>query len=1149
MSTAPNQELEAYNKLREEETDRFALGTLPNNPNVTYGDVISREEQTLGAIIASKDKLRPAFDKLYPGQYAEVEKKFAEIANQRINPYNVAPYDYDIVQSHPEYVQRLNVYNSEEGKLTRELNPVFNPLDQREVDFRSKPITPYGTDTAANLAKYGINPMDPISFEGSEEFLDATGYLPRGATKKDLKFLADKFGLKGEFKYVVPTDPSAGIAYKAEGEDEYKIMNSPFITAQDFENYGRQEGPSIAGDMLLTVIGTGKIDKVYKGTKFLPQLIIDKVNPGIIRRIGQTFNMSWLSATGATGGDLIRLLEGKGKGYHDRDMMDMMKESGLIGSLSFLGTFAITSFIKGIPALYYRATGKNVPPDFMRQMDELNELAAREEAGLPTGTGGREGGFLYGDPVASKEIQEAIDYLANLTKEDIGQWRPTLASATGDITANTFEAIFLKHASDPKLIKFYQQLKGENQEVINRFLDVLNRKFAPELPYSEVTSASLSQGLRGAAQTNIDKIDAQAAEALKRMSDNWNIVSKDSSAAGVLIRDMDNTEISGGLLTRGQPRLLEIKKEYLKPFSDAWESALSNPQYKDLITGAGFTRGPTRAWAKGRKTEINGMLKFSDTDDAVSELFKGNSKNVLNRLRGIGPDGKLIPADKVKFTLQELNATRVTLNELASNNNNPVLKKLVRDLERGLEKQMLRLIDEGASISSGIPLSQTKRLARWKKENDYGLDLPTAWRKQADAITGSNDQLFLNILADRPEQIIPTILSTNTKGATINTPVSSFVKMLKSTGSDELFTTQQAMAGYIKRNILDQPGRTSLEIAKDYRKFMRDNEGTLKALYNVDLDRNVWSTFSYSPKAFEKNILSPFREMEATKALIASRFGLSDVANPSSQDLVFGILAASRTAKQSGFLLDNIQVLKDMVKDQPELQEQIKTLTVRWMTQNIQDAVPGKPGVTMINPEKLKNLITDGFGVEDVVGPKLTFENYIIPLLGKEGKEYFSLFKQFSNLVEKEAGGAVYDAPVLRALEEAAGSSVEYVKKAVIGPISTFGRKVTAFEKRLGERTRAFMGEVYAHPKVFKETLKFLEGRKKKDAFIRFLISSNLTSAQDLGNEMRLYDEETKSFDEKPTKRDVKDLTKSSVSLIPDRVSEIANDIYQGAFQ
>tara|TARA_R110000751_G_scaffold30832_2_gene78562 strand:+ start:613 stop:831 length:219 start_codon:yes stop_codon:yes gene_type:complete len=71
MSTAPNQELEAYNKLREKETDRFALGPLPSNPNVTYGDVISREEQTLGAIIASEnrnDELYSSFDKLYPGQ-------------------------------------------------------------------------------------------------------------------------------------------------------------------------------------------------------------------------------------------------------------------------------------------------------------------------------------------------------------------------------------------------------------------------------------------------------------------------------------------------------------------------------------------------------------------------------------------------------------------------------------------------------------------------------------------------------------------------------------------------------------------------------------------------------------------------------------------------------------------------------------------------------------------------------------------------------------------------------------------------------------------------------------------------------------------------------------------------------------------------
>ena len=1149
ITTPTQEEITSYNALRTQAADSLATEKLKKTKagetlwttGFTYRDLLSPAELRQVAILYNPT-LKEKYAEMYgTEQLPKLTANVQKILDQRVKPYNNPPSTWSLADTYPEYVQDMEVYDSPDATAKREAyhsgqqSYISTDGTLKQIEWNpliydpsmTKPTGPPGQENAERIAQLGLNPANIIEFEGSQELLDAMAFLPRHATQKDLKYLMNTLGLEGNIEYIAPSNPGLGMKYKPKGAEEYQILDSPFIYGQDVKEFFRQEGPAIAGDILLTIAGTKKLEKTYKGIKFLPQLL-NKVDPGIMKRVAQVSGMSFLSATGATGGDMLRLMEGVRRGYHDRDLMDILKESGMIGSLAFLGTFAISSAIKGIPAIWNRITGQETPPSFFQQMDDLLETASREAAGEGAGIGGKKGTILYGEQGSVAEIEEAIKYLSELTGEEIGKWRPTLASATGNIDAATLEALFLKYADDPRLINLYSQIKQGNQEVIRRFLNALNEQFAKELPTSPVTSAGLGETLRVAAQQEIDVLDVAAQDAIENMQKNWKIMSTSPDEAGAILRDVPDPNIGAGIFSRETPILKEIQKNYKKPFDDAWTDALKNSKYADLITGAGHTRGPAGQWVHARRLDTNALFKRAGTEEAIDELFKGTNKDVLRRLRGIGADGKMIGAKDVRFNLQELNQARVALNELASSSNNKATFRLARDLERGVEKQMNKLLEEGAAAESGISIRATKQLKQWMEETGYGYDLKSAWKAQTQAIEDVNTQIFKTILAGTPEGVIPSILKTNTKGAGKNTKLASFIKVLEQEGSDELLNVQQAMAGYIERNILKQADKTPSQIAKEYRQFMKDYKGTIKEIYG-----DGFKTFDYSPKSFNKNIIRKLDEIENTKQIIAARFGLANVANPTSTDIVYSILNASKAAKQSGQLLQDQKYLLDLIKDQPELLEQVATITKRWLTEEILTPVQGRAGLFDFDPFALNNLMTKGFGPEDVTGPMLTFDNWILPLLGKEGDEYLKLLKTWNNLAQREVGVEVAEEAIQRSYLKGTESSVEYFKKAVVPPLTQFGRRWTAYEKLMKEKTRAFIGDMLLHPKLFKETLAALQRKKGMDAFIRFLTSWGSVATLDMAEELSLYNE----IDKQQPKRKKKPL--DIARDIPSRISEL----------
>ena len=1131
------EQLDEFLSLRSQAANSLANKTLKDNPNVTYGSLLSPKELELATHVFSPDiKSRAAliYDK---EQLAKIEN--AIDWENRVAPYNRPPIEYDMYERHPQYMAQLDSYNADQDKRDAyneklrkwsEDNPGAYtrppmPDDPNLQNLGAAPGEPWGLEKAKKIASLGFDPANELQFD---TFLNGAGFrsklafAPRNMTIEDFKYLAEQHGLPdGEFRYINPSEPSLGLAYRPEGADEYQLLNTPFVTKEDTFNFIVQEFPALAGDIALTVWGskkftksTGLDDKLYK-------------------KAGKVLGLSGLAAAGAAGGDFLRLTAGLQMGAHDRDFDEILRESGMIGAFAFGGTAVISTGAQLIPKVWKMMTGKDVPPSYYEKIDDLLQEARARETGDPSLTPG----ILYGDATSVKQINEQIEELAKRFELDLKNYNPTLGARSGTTEGADLETLFLKYADDVDLREAYEQIKLGNQEVIDRFVITLSEKIGPKTT-TDVTAATLGTGIRDLAQKDIDAFNDQAYEMIDKVRLQVGAVGDDASLAGsTLLKQVDNPNASSGpLFERTQSRLKEIKTNYMLPYNQAWNDALNNPRYVNLTTGAGYTRKPAQDWLNLRKGETDKLFRSVESDEAVKLLFEqipAGTRNTLNRLRGIGPKGKG-GFESPNFSLKELNDSRVALNEFASTTNNVKAAQQARNLERGLEQQMNRLLREGASAESGIPLTRKAELENWINTNKYGDDLKIAWSNQKAAIELANSQAVRSILEQRPEKVAEYLLSTTAKGSKTNTVVTDLMTLLKRDGADEVLDIQNGVAAYIQREILQNPDRTPLQIARDFRKFRKENEATLRAIFGDD---NFISRFN-NKRSFDK-VIDDLTKIEQNILKIEARVGLSSV-DPDRRvaNIVESILATGRTQKQSGILLDDIQYITNIVKGDPILEEQMAQVTKRYLLDEILKPRQGTGGAFELDDIALNKLLTEGFGPEDVVGPALTFDNFIVPLLGKDGPDFVKNIKILDDMVQRELG-ALPSEGVVRDLtrgEYGAGANIEgarMLQRLLIAPLTQTGRRITAISNSQANRSREFIGRMLLDPELFEQTMKMAQGVQNTQTFIRFLSAYGFVHARDLGNEMQYYDEidKTQKTPETP------------VLPIPERVLEMTGGI------
>jgi hypothetical protein len=1108
MAYTPEQE--EFLAYRDAEAEKFGDVTLSENPNAPYRNYLSPLERKYAVYLIPevRERAEAVFN---AEEMAAIDEGVAAIDwENRVVPYNRPPIDYDMAARHEGYVEQLRLY---EEAMEHQGGTGFH----QGITAVAPPI---GLEKAQRLAALGWDPANEIEISPGLRFKFALS--PRNQTLEDVRHAGQEELGEGDYRYVVPNNPTEGILFKAEGEEDWGLINSPYLTNEDVYRVLMQEFPSLFGDVVLGGAAASRWTTPYG------------ISGNIGMQAAKLLGMSGASAVGAAGGEFLRLALGNYMGAHDRDLGEVLEESGMMGAFAFAGTATMDVATHLIPNIWRKITGTDATPEILERLDDA-WTAANDPNSISSP------GVIYGKSESVAQINEQLEDLAERFAADFPKdgYQFLIGGAARTTDAADLEVEFLRHATDPTVHAAYKAIREGNRVVIDKLVRLLQEKIGPDITGVDAPlSIELSEGLRTLAQRDVDRFTTQMEEMLNKVRAQVGGQQADAAVAGRILRDVPDEELSGALFPRMQRRIREIRNADIEAVNANWNTALENPRYADTATGAGQTRPATIAWLNARGGSADALLGSAEADDAVAQLMQqrlGGSNETLRRLQGLAREGNIDPKtgkpgitggrfESPDFSLAELNSMRVSLNEFRNETTNTVARRHAKDLMSGIEEQMHTLVRQSASESSGIPLIPARKteLNQWMKDNQWGDDLKGAWTAQKEAYELGNSRAIKSLLQqERPEAVAKYLFDTSVKGTGVNTPVADLMTLLRNEGSDDVLSLQEGLAAFMQREVLDArsggtgPDLTPLEIARKFRNFVRQHEGVLKAVFGEEeyAQRfNVGGPANRGPGTFQREVIEKLERTEETITLLKNRFGLG-VTDPANEitNIVEAILDTGKTQKESGRVLRDIGYLTELVKDEPELQEQIAQVTKRYIFQNIID--PAQGGGWMLNEDALFDFLNKGFGPPDVVGDRLTFENFITPLLGKDGPEFVENLRFLEEILNAHLGRAPSEA-VVRGLQADVGTTVpkgaRFLQRMLIAPLTQTGRRITALTNNTTDRARKFVGEMLMDQELFNRTISAARGRVSRQNFIRYLVAHQSVAAQDLGNELKYYDTEDK---------------------------------------
>ena len=640
-------------------------------------------------------------------------------------------------------------------------------------------------------------------------------------------------------------------------------------------------------------------------------------------------------------------------------------------------------------------------------------------------------------------------------------------------------------------------------------------------------------------------------------------------------------------MTRTQRQIKQAVDEFKETVDAPWRTALKNPEYEELTTGAGKTTAPTQTWMNANSKSLNDIFADPQGKGALDDLVKlagdvdeVGSSVVLNKLRGRNPQGQF---ENPQFTLEELNTARVEINRY-QHSLRPDQKRAfaaAAKLQRGLEQQVDVLIRDGASLKAmkelGLkkPLNE-KQLTEWIEKNKYGHDLSDAYAAQLEGYELIKTDLIQRLLeSTRPEQVAEIIFDSTVKGTGENTVVQNLMTVLKNRPED-VTHLQKDLIKYIRREILEKEKSTPFQLARNYNSFMKEHEGVMKEVFGKRtkdgvIDIRDYKARVHDARAFERNVIEPIEQANVIIERLKERFGsiISETPDQPILEIVENIIrngealslkqtppvTISSNSKrlqelegvkhldEEGVLLDDLQFLRQLIgQNTPASKlaaEQVATVFKRQLLDRIMTNKGGGSN-WYIDEAALNRLITEGFGPEQISGPRLTFESLVLPMLGREdGKAFAKNLEVLNNMLLRLKGVAPS-----KSLSEGIdawrrqGVIKRLFQRIFQSPISVESRRTSVLIRASEGRSRSFIGRMLLDPELFESSMRYAQGRESLQKFITILAAHDSIEARDLGNELKYYDTELKK------QTNLREDTTDSRFNIPDRVLQLYLDTW-----
>jgi hypothetical protein len=1022
----------------------------------------------------------------------ELKAEANRIRTEKINPYKLKPIPFDDQIFFPEYFRRKQTVDEGFGTT------YFDPIDP----YRTNPIMtgqgpddvikPIGYDKIKTSLRYGVDPR--LTFEDASFRTALSFFTGQNPTPKDINHMLDNFQVPGSDKkgyrdqypyavarYVVPNDPSVGIRIDNIRFDEngksIPLTYDPatFDGLTDVGEFILDEALPIASEAGLVYL------QARKG--FMNEYLRPKPKgKGAIGRVltdGLTFNTMLAGSAALT--RFGQRSAGVAVGAHNRSMTEIAEESGMLFAFSLLGNQGLDILLKGVPKLWNAATGRDVTPTDLKELElaweDYTKSAAGDKIDLP---------FGESEAFTIKDIEEAGKRLGLEMSYD-----PSLSRGSRREWVQRIESALLDGQNQPEIAKILDKLGKGDAKYTKSFFDAMFKELD-----ENVTGATIGPEIRALIDDGQENFVKEGQQIFAQLRQNVSDILDGNVPDFKIVDDATSDRI----IERTTNRLEVTRRNYLDETSEQVDTVFTDAGIADTNINIKGLLNPIKQFRNKGDKKITGPNYESKMEP--DEYFK-----VFQQLF---PDPDLFLKRGSNLTLNDLVNLQKAAGRISGTTKSGVVKKDLFNLQGAINDQI------AASLNTLVRNNTIDTVTK----NGIIDTLQTANSR----FTQANAQGIVELAKSNPTDILKFIAKSNRKNAPYNETMREVVQFLRDAGDEDTLTIlRQTMIEDFQR-VLDNPGNqfTGEEIARAYKLYLDDYGPALKELFDEADLKKLYK----NADEFQAEIIAPLERLSRDKKLFSERFG-----NRSTFNIITDIVNQSGSERLAGKTIDDLDFIMNLVEGNDALKGDVANAYKLYVKGMLQDA-RGNLGIN-----NLKKLLEDGHifnSVDDA--SNLSARRFHETLLGGD-KEFTTNLFILEELIAKSkgimgvygdlAGGGniVSESNIAKQLiKDSTDPKINYLKRFFIPPLTQTGRRITAAEKYNTERSLRFLSRLVTEPKLIDSYLGALRTRERIIPFIKQLEQIDRRLAMDIKFGLSYYDKD---------KKEEVDRTPSSLFLNP----------------
>ena len=249
--------------------------------------------------------------------------------------------------------------------------------------------------------------------------------------------------------------------------------------------------------------------------------------------------------------------------------------------------------------------------------------------------------------------------------------------------------------------------------------------------------------------------------------------------------------------------------------------------------------------------------------------------------------------------------------------------------------------------------------------------------------------------------------------------------------------------------------------------------------------------------------MRPLEKYEQSIKDIQKMFGTETIPNPSTTNVITGILNSSVDDIQGGIAGRKVEMLLPFLENNPvlmaKISAEIKDAISFKIVKRIEGRTTSAPVATAISD------VFEGYSIKGAGNPNNTFENVIGPLLGKGGKKYIYNLRVLDELLQRNLVPSS-KAANLTAAKKWTDPGVSWWKRMFIKPLTQRGRRFNAAERLSGTKAAKSMGQILSDQKLLDMTIKAAEGKATRRAYMKALIAWQIGTGQEAPEDLPFSD-------------------------------------------